>query len=163
MVFDDCDGADAASHTSAESAVGSWDSGLPDSWVDSAEPENAERVWEVLPQAGRAGCWEKCQADTKRWMYSVNSVHTGLWIHRVCMLTLSHSVYVYYTCMQWCTYTRVTDRLMHTCTCLGTCTHTHTHTHIPFFTVTQKGSTGTRWFVCTDKLVQFITLQSVPV
>jgi len=51
----------------------------------------------------------------------------------------------------------------HTHIYTDTHTHTYTHTHIKFFTVTQKGSTGTRWFVCTDKLVQFITLQSVPV
>ena len=138
MVFDDCDGADAASHTSAESAVGSWDSGLPDSWVDSAEPENAKRVWEVLPQAGRAGCWEKCQADTKRWMYSVNSVHTGLWIHRVCMLTLSHSVYMYTThaCSDALTEESQTDLCTHVHAWAHA--HTHTNTHSIFYSHSER-------------------------
>lgn len=44
MIIDDFDDADAESHTFAESAVGSRDFGLPDTGMDSAEPENAERV-----------------------------------------------------------------------------------------------------------------------
>ena len=83
----------------------------------SSSPSRAGRLLRKVPSR-----YQKVNVQCKQCTYRLvdsSCVHAYI---------ITQCIYVYYTCMQWCTYRRVTDRLMHTCTCLGTCTHTHKHT-----------------------------------